>query len=267
MTRFDSPEVASFIKLLYIGDSSTGKTGSLVSLVKAGYKLRILDMDAGVPILRSMIKVECPEKLGTVDVETIQDDYTGFGGSPDRPGPILKGGSKAFSRALKLLEKWSDDTIPSEWGHDHVLVIDSLTRLGTAAFEFCRGLNPTAKEGRTWFYSAQKAVESILARITSEQFHCNIIVISHVNYKELREGMVKAWPTSVGSAQGPDIPTYFNNMILAETIGSGENAKRVIKTVPTGIIDLKTALAPKVVEGSLPLGTGLATIFQKLKEN
>lgn len=267
MTTLDSPEAEPFFKLLYIGDSGTGKTGSLVSLVKAGYKLKVLDFDNGTPILRSLVKQQCPEFLGNVDVESVADDYSSFGGNPQSPGAILKGGAKAFPAALKLMEKWSDGSDPGEWGHDTVFVLDSLTRMGTAAYEFCRGLNPNAKEGRTWYFSAQKAVESVLANLTGKLMRTNVIVISHVNYKEMQGGVMKGWPTSIGSAQGPDIPTYFNNMILAETIGFGESAKRVIRTVPNGTIDLKTSTAPKIIDASLPLDSGLATMFQKLKEN
>ena len=40
-----------YVKLLYLGDSGTGKTGSLVSLVQAGYKLRVIDLDDGLDAL------------------------------------------------------------------------------------------------------------------------------------------------------------------------------------------------------------------------
>ena len=42
-------------RILYLGNSGAGKTGSLVSLVEAGYNLRILDMDNGVGILKQFI--------------------------------------------------------------------------------------------------------------------------------------------------------------------------------------------------------------------
>ena len=44
-----------FTKLLIEGDSGSGKTGALASLVKAGYKLRILDMDNGLDALKQTI--------------------------------------------------------------------------------------------------------------------------------------------------------------------------------------------------------------------
>ncbi len=51
MPTLDAHESSRYAKLIYIGDSGTGKTGSLVSLLADGYKLKILDMDAGLDSL------------------------------------------------------------------------------------------------------------------------------------------------------------------------------------------------------------------------
>lgn len=263
MTKLSEHTSSKFVKLLFIGDSSTGKTGSLASLVQAGYKLKILDFDNGIPILKAIVKRDCPEFMDNVDVETVQDVYVGF----DQSGAKLKPNSKkAFAEAIALMQKWSDGSTPSEWGPDTIFVCDSLTRFGTQAYEYCKGLNPTAKEGRTWYFAAQKALESFLATITGDDFHAHVIVISHVSYKEMQGGILKGWPSSIGQALGPDIPTYFNSMVLAETMGMGADAKRVIRTVPTGVIDLKIAAAPKSIDATLPLSTGMATLFQLLKD-
>ena len=47
MGKLSAISATAPIKLLYIGDSGSGKTGSLASLVKDGYKIRILDYDSG----------------------------------------------------------------------------------------------------------------------------------------------------------------------------------------------------------------------------
>ena len=92
----------------------------------------------------------------------------------------------------------------------------------------------------------------------------NVILISHIKYDEL-EGLNKGYVNSIGKALGPTIPRYFDHMVLAETSGSGKNVKRKIKTVPTGIIDLKLGIPE--FDAELPLETGLATIFQRIKGN
>lgn len=251
-----------FTKLFYVGDSSAGKTGSLASLVAAGYRLRILDMDNGVSILKAYVKRENPHLLSNVDVETFRDKYT-----LTQIGTISVGNPKAFTNALKVMTKWTDDTVPAEWGKDTIFIIDSLTTLGRAALAYAQGLNPSAKDPRQWFFAAQQAIESVIALLFGADFKTNVIIITHISERELSDGMRKGFPSSgAGTALGPTLAKYCNTMILAETTGMGESAKRKIKTLPTGFIDLKTA-APFAIQKEYPLETGLRDIFETLKQN
>lgn len=252
---------SSLIKILYIGDSSTGKTGSLVSLVKAGYKIYMIDCDAGVGTLKAYIKRECPELLGNVDVEPCRDK---FKNSP--AGPVIDGLPKAFVRGLDLMNKWSDGSAPQEWGEKCIFVLDSLSAYGKAAFAWAKGMNPGAKDPRQWYFAAQEAIEKVITMLTSEAFATNVIVISHVNYKEVMEGVTKGYANAIGTALGPVLPRYFNTLVLAETEGFGKSTSRKIKTMPTGIIDLKTPVSFDI-EASLPLATGMADLFAKIKAN
>lgn len=247
-----------YVKLVFIGDSGTGKTGALTSLVKAGYHLRILDMDNGLDALVQHVKKECPENLGNVNYETVRDKYVS-----GPTGPIVRN-PKAFVDAAKLMTKWSDESDPSEWGENTVFVLDSGSSFGRAAFEWARGMNPSAKDPRQWYFAAQQAFENTIALLTSEAFHANFILISHVSYRELQDGTTKGYASAVGSALGPTISKYFNTLLLAETSGSGKNVRRRIKTVPTAVVDLKNP-APFSIEAELPLESGLATIFNQLK--
>jgi hypothetical protein len=258
MPSLNDHHSSSYVKLIYIGDSSSGKTGSLTSLVAEGYRLRILDMDNGLDSLVQFARAQCPDKLANVDYETRRDKYRAT-----NAGPVISGAPKAFTDSLALMTKWSDETNPAEWGEGTVFVLDSLSAFGKAAFEWAKGLNPTAKDPRQWYFAAQKAVEDTLALLTGESFHANVIVISHVNYKEITEGMTKGYANAIGTALGPIIPRYFNTLIMAESSGAGKNVRRKIKTLPTGIVDLKTPIPS--LEAELPLETGLATLFTKLK--
>lgn len=260
MVSLANHQSSDFTKLIYLGDSGTGKTGSLVSLVKAGYKLKILDTDNGLDSLKAYIKHECPDKIGNVDFESRRDTYT-----PTINGPIIQKAT-AFVDSMKLMTKWSDDSTPGDWGKDTFFVLDSLTGLGKAAFEFAKGLNPSSKDPRQWYFTAQQSIESVIANLTGDNFKCNLIVITHVALKELTDGTTKGYPTSVGSALGSTVPKYFNTMVVAERVGSGTNVKRRIKTAPTELLDLKTA-APFAIEKDLPLETGLATLVAQLKAN
>ena len=248
-----------FTKLLLCGDSGSGKSGALTSLVAANYKLRILDMDNGLDALKAFILAQCPEKIDNVEFRTLRDDYTATALGPK----VLK--PKAFVDAIKMLDKWKyDDTDlgdPATWGPECILVVDSLTFLSDAAFVWATSLNPTAKDPRQWYGAAQGAVEDVLALLTSPNFKTNVIVISHIKYVDNPDGTRKGYPTAVGSALSPVIPRYFNSVALAET----RAGKRTIQTAATASIDLKNP-KPFDMAKSYPIETGLSEFFGVLRE-
>lgn len=252
-----------FVKFMYCGDSSTGKTGSLASLVSAGYKLRIIDMDAGIAILRSYVKRDCPDKIGNVDFESFRDKYKIRQG-----GDIgVDGNPKAFTSAVKLLDTWTDGSRPAEWGNETFFVLDTLTTLGRAALAWAEGLSPLAKDPRQWYFAAQQALENVVAMLMGPEFKTNVIIITHISARELEDGTKKGFPSSgAGTALGPTLAKYCNNLVLAETSGFGKQLRREIKTTPTGFIDLKTS-APFATLSEYDLGTGLAEIVATLKAN
>src|SRR5690606_29723550 len=106
MAKFSEHQAGKFVKLLFIGDSGTGKTGALTSLVKDGYSLKVLDLDNGLDALRQHVHHECPEKLDNVDYETLRDKVRST-----QAGPMVT--PTAYIQALKLMTKWSDDSDPA----------------------------------------------------------------------------------------------------------------------------------------------------------
>jgi hypothetical protein len=255
LTESTSP----LVKVILLGDSGTGKTGALASLVKAGYRLRVLDMDNKLQtgILPQVLKRECPGKIAQVDFEALRDK---FKSSP--LGPIPDGIPDAFTKALALLDKWTDGSKPKEWGPKSIFVLDSLTFLADAAFNWAKAMAPGVKDPRQWFYTAQQAVESTIALLTAESFATNVVVIAHVNWQNRPDGTMKGYPASIGSALGPTIPAYFDNMILCQT---GAANRRTIQTIPTALVDLKNP-ASFTMAPTLPLETGLATFFETLQK-
>lgn len=251
-----------------MGDSGSGKTGALTSLVKAGYKLRILDMDNGLETLKQYVLKEAPERVETIEFRTLRDKRKA---SP--LGPIIDGPPKAFIEALKMLDRWkyknedgteTDLGVPAEWGPDCILVIDTLTFLSDAAFDFREPLTPRGPKGsdaRATYKDAQDAVENVLALLTSESFRTNVIVNAHVRYVDNPDGTKKGYPTSIGSALSPQIPAYFNTVALCETSAGG---KRTIRTVATAMIDLKNP-KPFEVAPSYPIEIGLGEFFKTLR--
>jgi hypothetical protein len=257
-----------YTKLLLEGDSGSGKTGSLASLVGAGYKLRILDMDNGLDALKAFVTRTCPERIDNVEYRTLRDKR-----KASAEGPIIDGAPKAFVAALRMLDRWrytlDDGTeldlgVPATWGPDCILCVDSLTFLSNAAFDWAEPLAPRSRGGeydkRAVYKAAQDAIEGVLALLTSESFKTNVIVISHIRYVENPDGTKKGYPTSVGSALSPEIPAYFNTVAQCRSTAG----VRKLRTAATALLDLKN---PKPFEAApeYDIGDGLGKFFATLR--
>lgn len=258
-----------YTKLLLIGDAKSGKTGSLISLVEAGYKLRILDMDNLLDILKYMILEKCPDKLDNVEFRTLRDKR-----KATPAGSVIDGQPKAFIDALKMLDRWKykDETgneidygVPATWGPDCILVLDSLSRFCDAAWDFADAMTVAGRSGdkdpRQIYGHAQDVVEQSLATLTSPAFATNVIVIAHVLYMEQGDGVIKGFPQGVGQKLSPKIPQYFPNVVLY----TNEGGKRTLRTNSTPLIDLANA-KPFAMAKSYPIETGLASFFGVLRD-
>ena len=251
---------SSYVKFLFVGNSGAGKTGALTSLVEAGYSLKIIDLDSGLDALIQHVQAIDPKLLEKIEYVSFRDPM-----KMTAQGPKVAGSPKAYVNTLSALERWpEDESDPAAWGRETVLVIDSLTNAGRAAFQWARAMNPASKDPRQWYKAAQDLIEDLIANVTSESFATNVIIISHVDIYEDQSGRVRGVASSIGKALGPKLPRFFNTMILSETSGTGKNVKRLIKTMPTALLDLKNP-APMKIEAEYPIETGLAKVFEKLR--
>jgi hypothetical protein len=255
-----------FVKLLLLGDAKSGKTGSLISLVHAGYKLRILDFDNLLDILAKLVEEQCPERAENVEYRTLRDRRIA---SP--AGPIIDGSPTAFVQGIKMLDRWKykgsegeiDLGVPSRWGPESILVIDSLSRLCDAAYDFREPLAVRGKSGefdpRAVYGDAQDAIEALLATLTGDTFETNVIVICHGQYMDLPDGK-KMFPQGVGQKLSPRIPQYFPNYVRVNNMAG----KRTIQLQSDALIDLAVS-NPTGLSKTLPADTGLATLFEHLR--
>lgn len=251
------------VKLLALGDAKSGKTGSLVSLVAAGYKLRIINFDDLLDILVNKIAEVCADKLDTVQFATFKDP-TKAGNS----GVTISGKPKAWINTIRMLDHWQDGDldlgVPAEWGPDCVLVIDSLSRLCDAAYDFHESIIPRGKggdfDGRAVYGNAQDDVERLIGMLTSKSFGTNVIVICHGTYMDLPDGTTKIFPQGVGKKLSPKIPTYFPNYVRYVN----NRGDRTISLKSDALIDL-CSTNPLYMSESYPIETGLADFFAVLR--
>lgn len=274
--------------MLFIGDSGAGKTGAIASLAAEGYKVRILDFDNGLDILRNYLTdpsspyvKKNPRVVENVSYKTLTDPMRQVNGI------LMPGKAQAWIEAMKMLHDWvdGDEKLGSvtSWGPDSVLVIDSLSMLCTVAMNFHLSMNNalgkvrTQNEGRRDIGATQELVRKLLDMLYSDSIKCNIVMISHITTvndiggkPEEKNEAANGYPSAVGRALSPHIPRWFNSMLIARTVGVGPAAKHKIYTSSQNIggvlVNAKNS-APLKVAAEYPLETGLADYFRAVQSD
>lgn len=247
---------ADTAKLLLLGQSGGGKTGMLASLAKAGYELNILDFDNGTEILYHLLKSD-PEALARVDVEKCLDTYKQGG-----DGSIKWEKPKAFPRALEVLANWPGKGPVKDFDNRQIVVLDSGTFLGEAVMRYVLSMNgkhgtshdPKAGPTEPNWGSAIGLQEDFLAMLTG--ISCHVIVTFHL--KDIERGGVNIpVPSALGKKLPPNVATYFNHALLAQSKGG----QRKLLTSTQGMLELKSA-SPASVKPEYSIETGMADYFK-----
>lgn len=248
-------------KGLVVGESGVGKSGMLASLLDDGYKIRILDFDAGVdPIIGYARK---KENLGNLDYVTLRDEF-------QISGSYLKvSRAPAFQHAMQLLmgkQEWEQFGAVETWGPDCILVMDTLGSASKSSFNMVLQANgivrPSGERGgpeQSHYGTAQDNVERILLNLTNPDLvPCHVIVNAHWTYQETGGGLVKPYPETIGKALNPTVGRKFNNQ-FSVSIKAGN---REIHVKKDGMIACKSSKPLK--KESYGLETGMSEIFREI---
>ena len=276
------------IRLLCMGESGTGKTGSLISLAEAGFTLHILDLEAKAEdLLRTIIHdavqsgkwsaAKAAAVLSRIEIEVAAESASFSGDQVKIKAPA------ALTAAGKILTAWG----AAKLDRSHILVIDSFSRLSIYAANVIAkqvGHEPEFRDFRDIFNKLRPLLGYLTAWQeqfvgTGEQFDCHVIVLTHVNMYEVRRktgekvkaGAVKVdetevidtriYPKAIGQALSPDIPAFFNSMLVYKA-ARNKPGSRVIQLLADDMTPVKTpaiSFAEKMKQ--LPVETGLAAYF------
>jgi len=270
---------STITKLLFLGDSGTGKTGALASLAIAGYNLRILDYDVGLEVLKNLL-VNHKEALARVSYITCTDPMQQVAGK------MIPKVAAGWIKGVNAMDNWNDGINKlgniQTWGTKDILVIDSLNFMGKSCLRFIQQINGrlAGTPYQSDYGDAQRLLENMVAMLYSDSVQCNVIVNTHVrelgktqqvldNQQRVvtieEEGSRKGFAeTGTGRALSPTIGRYFNAVLLADITGSGQSTRRVIRTVPHENIGLKNP-APGIAKPEYPQATGLAEYFAAVR--
>ena len=289
-----SPREEKPLKILYLGHTGAGKTGSLCSLAAAGYNVRVLDLDNGWEIFTDFLtnKEKSPycrpkDGLWTQDLANSVAERLSWVTITERyniVGTKAVPRAEAWSRLNQQLNNWTDEGKSfgniSKWTSQDVLVIDGLSRLCEAAMNFQLSLNGrldkgprVGTSGDNDYTQAYSLITNFLDLLKSDDIKCQIIMICHIQFMvEMQQNPtasealkdLKGFPQTVGKLISPRIGQYFNHSLRAKTIGTGPGTRRVIVTNNDENIELKNT-APLRVRAEYPLEFGLAEYFKTIR--
>lgn len=273
------------VRLLLVGFPGSGKTGSLASLVNAGFKMRMIDFDGNYePLIQHIL----PARLGNLDIVHLSDDYF------ISKGPVENVGiPRAFSNAFSLMDEWkykdADGTEVNlgkskNWGPDTIVVLDGLTGLNDAAMNRSRKMqNKTLMDTADRTYNLAMAEElAFIKKFTSNYNGFHSITLSHlkmVGPKDVRKGdtdiakdikeqvnaliETKYYPNVLGWGMPQQIGGEWPAILLAEKKTIGNKVHRYIKDVSGAELDLKFP-AMAALPDKLSIETGMLEVFKTL---
>jgi hypothetical protein len=301
MPKITDHQSSSTTKMLYIGDTGAGKTGSLASLAAAGYKLRVIDFDNGLDILRSYLTnpsspyvKQNPTCAENVDFVTCTDRMKNINGQ------LYPQEARAWAKAMNLLADWQEKDAEGKvivkhgplvsWGPETILVIDSLSMASQSAMNYHLAMNQALQQPRSGYTAqrdvgeAQKLIRKLLMMLYDSSVKCNVLVLAHIKFqneitvRSTQEsssgedskstsqtfGTPQGYPNTIGSALGPEIGRWFNSLLIARTLGDRHRIFTKVQNVGGIVVNAKTS-APLAVKSDYPLETGLADYFKAVR--
>lgn len=283
------------VRAIILGRPKTHKTGALAALANAGFKIRMLDYDGNY---ESLVHNLTPEGLARVDIVSLEDKLRLADGGYIEPVGL----PTAFTEGLRLMSEWKyrdPDTglevnlgKSSEWGPDTVVVLDSLTKFGDAAYRLAMvklNKNPKTANRRVWQFATADQ-QGALRIMASRRFGYHLVIIAHEKAQgpetygdddddmqmDLKKRMAEVVPTRIyPTALGRKLPEVIggevSTIIRAQVIEKGGKTIRALSIDPALDTDVAAPVLKdndgKRLNGPLPADTGLLTIFKALGAN
>lgn len=216
-------------KIILMGDSGTGKTYAIRTLLDAGVTPFIIFTEPGMETLGTLLN-DChwkyipPSQLGFEGMRKIASmvntlDYDGISKMKDS-------NKNKYQEMLKVIDQCNNFVDQngesfgdvSTWGTDKCLVIDSLSGLSDMASQLTVGGKPV--KGPSDWQVAQNMIKFLLDKLTTG-CHCSMVLISHLaREKDEVSGAMNITVNTLGSKLAPEIPRYFSDVI--RTVREGD---------------------------------------------
>ena len=226
------------VKVLLMGESGTGKTHSIGTLVDSGVEVFYFAYEQGTETLLGYWAdrgLKIPSNLHIITVKSSNASFNEMADSikqintmpyetlkkiadPNRTKYTqLENFLRTFNKVLPDGES-SDYGSVGTWDCSKAVVLDGLTGLADSAMKAVVG-GKVDKDQKDWGL-VQGMLENFLRKVTSE-CKCIFIAIAHVEREVDPNGAgVKLMPSLPGQKLSPKIPAMFSDVILTERKGT-----------------------------------------------
>jgi hypothetical protein len=282
------------MRAMALGRPKAGKTPLLAGAANAGFRIAMLDFDGNGGNLLHYVR---PEAQDRVSIIPLRDRMFRRGDGMVSPlgRTTARVEPQAWLKAGRALDNWGkldpdhDWGEAGKWGPDTILVLDSLTGGGDAAFALALFNNNRdfGRIRRQDWQSAMKMEDGLLEDLVGPYYNCHLYVTAHLkligpkteddgqddddDLKDARHAIAKAqaqtlptryYPTALGRALPQEILRRVPATVLVESTSEG---RRVWTRPPPGMpIDLGVPglLKGKPLAASLDYETAFLDIME-----
>lgn len=253
------------LNTLLLGESGSGKTYSLRTLVDAGLELFVVQTEPGGTVLEDLPKDKYHRHYiapAAPSWSAMLDSVTKINTLSMKALASMEGINKReyaqFAQVISTLGNFTCDRCGesfgdvSTWDSNRVLVIDSLSGLNIMAMDLVVGSKPT-KSMADWGIAMDNLGRLINKIITDTR--CHFVLTAHLEpERDEVTGRVVNMPSTLGRKLAPLLPRFFDNCI--HTVREGTNFKWSTATA-------NTALKAR----DLPIDDNLKPTFTQLISN
>lgn len=247
-TPAKTPRTIPGPKVILMGDSGTGKTYSIRTLLEAGVTPFVIFTEPGMEVLGDVLDeihwtYIPPAQVGWDGMSNIAKlvntlDYDGIAKMRDS-------NKTRYTELLQIIETCNDFVDQNgehfgdvmSWGTDRALVIDSLSGLNDMASQLTVGGKPV--KGMQDWQVAQNMLKFFIDKLTT-QTKCTFVLMTHLaREKDEITGGTTLMVSTLGQKLAPELPKYFSDAIQAIRTGdkfywstSGSNIAVKARNVP-----------------------------------